>query len=445
MAVYISGKLKPNGDFTLADAEDIQMPDGTRLSETEMGKPGQSGKSAYEIAVDNGFEGTEPEWLESLKGEPGAKGEQGEPGEKGDPGEKGEKGEKGDPGDTKLPNATSEDNGKILQVVDGAYALTDPPEGGNCALPEVTEADEGKVIRVKNGVYVLDEAPASGEGGSIEIEERDSAAETVIFEEQTLTGFADGALEVSPSPFELTEGETYRVVWDGVEHKCVCSMQDGIPVVADGVLDDTGMPVSGTFLIAFVVNESFGIDAAIVNAFDFSGGGLAPDSATEHTVAIYHVTGGSSRKVILEKKVYEGFTLLSATQMHTYAKGNLFALEDRKTYRVFWDGEEYTCKAFAYSMNGYDNIYLGNEGMVKGESTETVEPFLIYYIPKNGYTAIATTDPSASHEVGIWEVVPPEPKILQYEDGKLVAVPVEQSMVAMYVERYITEALGGDY
>ena len=40
---------------------------------------GKNGLSAYEIAVQNGFEGTETEWLESLKGE------QGVPGEKGDP------------------------------------------------------------------------------------------------------------------------------------------------------------------------------------------------------------------------------------------------------------------------------------------------------------------------------------------------------------------------
>jgi len=32
---------------------------------------GPQGKSAYEIAVDNGFAGTESEWLESLKGPPG--------------------------------------------------------------------------------------------------------------------------------------------------------------------------------------------------------------------------------------------------------------------------------------------------------------------------------------------------------------------------------------
>lgn len=50
------------------------------------------GYSAYEVAVLEGFEGTEEEWLASLKGE------QGEKGDKGDKGEKGEKGEKGDSG-----------------------------------------------------------------------------------------------------------------------------------------------------------------------------------------------------------------------------------------------------------------------------------------------------------------------------------------------------------
>ena len=38
------------------------------------------GYSAYEIAVINGFEGTEEEWLLSLKGEKGADGKSGEDG-----------------------------------------------------------------------------------------------------------------------------------------------------------------------------------------------------------------------------------------------------------------------------------------------------------------------------------------------------------------------------
>lgn len=44
-----------------------------------------SGLSAYEIAVANGFVGTESAWLDSLKGERGAKGEQGVQGEPGEP------------------------------------------------------------------------------------------------------------------------------------------------------------------------------------------------------------------------------------------------------------------------------------------------------------------------------------------------------------------------
>ena len=52
---------------------------------------GKDGYSAYELAVQEGFEGTVEEWLESLKGE---KGEKGDKGDKGDPGE----GEQGPPG-----------------------------------------------------------------------------------------------------------------------------------------------------------------------------------------------------------------------------------------------------------------------------------------------------------------------------------------------------------
>ena len=67
------------------------------------------GYSAYDIAKVLGFEGTEAEWLASLKGEKGDRGIQGPKGDKGDTGEtgpqgiqgpKGDKGEKGDTGAT---------------------------------------------------------------------------------------------------------------------------------------------------------------------------------------------------------------------------------------------------------------------------------------------------------------------------------------------------------
>ena len=57
--------------------------------------PGKDGLSAYEIAVEAGFEGTVEEWLESLKG---AKGDQGDPGEDGIDGEDGKNGKDGKDG-----------------------------------------------------------------------------------------------------------------------------------------------------------------------------------------------------------------------------------------------------------------------------------------------------------------------------------------------------------
>lgn len=57
------------------------------------------GKSAYDLAVQEGYEGTLDEWLESLKGEAGAPGDQGPQGETGPQGERGPEGEQGPQGE----------------------------------------------------------------------------------------------------------------------------------------------------------------------------------------------------------------------------------------------------------------------------------------------------------------------------------------------------------
>ena len=67
--------------------------------EIETDVRGVRGESAYEIAVREGFVGTEQEWLASLKGEQGERGEQGIQGVKGDTGATGPKGDKGDQGE----------------------------------------------------------------------------------------------------------------------------------------------------------------------------------------------------------------------------------------------------------------------------------------------------------------------------------------------------------
>ena len=69
-----------------------------KIADVHDGKDGADGKSAYQIAVDNGYPGTEQAWLASLKGDKGDTGEPGAAGEKGEPGEKGDTGAAGKDG-----------------------------------------------------------------------------------------------------------------------------------------------------------------------------------------------------------------------------------------------------------------------------------------------------------------------------------------------------------
>ena len=55
-------------------------PKGDKGEKGDKGDPGPKGKSAYEVAVDTGYVGSESEWVESLQGEPGRPGPQGSPG-----------------------------------------------------------------------------------------------------------------------------------------------------------------------------------------------------------------------------------------------------------------------------------------------------------------------------------------------------------------------------
>jgi len=51
-----------------------ETAEGAGAIQGKPGKDGENGKSAYEIAKDNGFIGTEQEWLDSLTGKPGKDG-----------------------------------------------------------------------------------------------------------------------------------------------------------------------------------------------------------------------------------------------------------------------------------------------------------------------------------------------------------------------------------
>lgn len=93
------------GQFVMIDTGNVQNEEDSRLylkGNTKWkfisdlsGAQGIQGLSAYQVAVQHGFEGTEDEWLISLKGEQGEQGIQGIQGPQGEPGLQGPKGDTG--------------------------------------------------------------------------------------------------------------------------------------------------------------------------------------------------------------------------------------------------------------------------------------------------------------------------------------------------------------
>lgn len=159
------------------------------------GPVGPEGKSAFAIAVENGFVGTETEWLATLEGPqgpqglPGIQGEPGPPGIKGDPGERGLQGIQGVPGptgatgpkgDTGLPGATGATGAQGMPGIQGPAGPKGDPgiqgERGIQGIPGATgpqglpgetgpKGDVGAGLNIKGTYATVGELPASGAEG----------------------------------------------------------------------------------------------------------------------------------------------------------------------------------------------------------------------------------------------------------------------------------------
>lgn len=120
----------------------------------EGGGYGNDGKSAYEIAVEHGFDGTEEQWLASLKGSDGAPGRDGEDGHDGAPGSPGTPGTAG--ADGKSAYEIAVDNGfpgteiEWLMSLHGEDGSAGEPGSPGPAGPqgpayELTDADKAEI------------------------------------------------------------------------------------------------------------------------------------------------------------------------------------------------------------------------------------------------------------------------------------------------------------
>jgi len=120
------------------------------------GEPGPEGKSAYEVAVDNGFVGTEPEWLASLQGEEGPEGPAGPQGLPGSPGADGSDGAQGIPGEQGEPGIPGEQGVEGPQGPQGNIG----PMGPALVINEYGILDEAKITQIETAdvdwVFLVD-------------------------------------------------------------------------------------------------------------------------------------------------------------------------------------------------------------------------------------------------------------------------------------------------
>ena len=118
------------------------------------GQDGANGKSAYAIAVEHGYEDSEEKWLLSLKGE---KGDTGERGEKGDTGLQGERGEKGETGQQGKQGPTGEKGEKGDAGVagkDGFSPIANVVKDGSAITITITDKNGTTTVTLTEGAAV---------------------------------------------------------------------------------------------------------------------------------------------------------------------------------------------------------------------------------------------------------------------------------------------------
>ena len=136
---------------------------GARGATGAKGAKGDDGKSAYEIAVENGFEGTAEDWLASLKGEKGETGATGAAGINGTNGLNGSNGV----GIEKIEKTSSEQNidTYTIYLTNGekvTFTVTNGIDGASAQTPHIGEngnwyigdTDTGVKAKVSEGALI---------------------------------------------------------------------------------------------------------------------------------------------------------------------------------------------------------------------------------------------------------------------------------------------------
>ena len=262
------------------------------------GENGIDGKSAYQLAVDQGFVGTEAEWIASLKGETGPIGPQGIQGKTGPQGQKGETGATG-------PQGIQGPKGDNYQITEADYAAI----AGMVSVPSKTSEltnDSNFITNVKlNGESVVNK------DGSIDLQlgSLDTTLGETITCNQAIGGIAAGTTftedttiaDIIRALLKIPIVETDGVIYYGLSRDIPTSIDGLTPVPIDR---DTLLSSGYTYKnintddqrVILAIPKSFGI---VCYQISVSGFGIGFDSIETDKYIIYYdgLSTGSYRYV----------------------------------------------------------------------------------------------------------------------------------------------------
>ena len=118
------------------------------------GQDGANGKSAYAIAVEHGYEDSEEKWLLSLKGEKGDTGKRGEKGDTGLQGKRGEKGETGQQGEQGPKGEKGEKGDAGVAGKDGFSPIANVVKDGSVITITITDKNGTTTVTLTEGAAV---------------------------------------------------------------------------------------------------------------------------------------------------------------------------------------------------------------------------------------------------------------------------------------------------
>ena len=310
---------------------------------------GADGASAYEIAVENGYTGTEAEWLSSLKGE------------KGDAGEQGIQGIQGEKGDT---GAAGKDgiNGKDGKNGADGYSPT----------ATVTETDAGATITItdKNGTTTATVKKGVGEK---------TAENGEIF-----NSYEGDFKNIASGEYSHAEGKRTKALL-GPSHAegngCVASGStshaEGYETTASGNfshVEGHSTKASGTYSHAegFKTIASGDYSHAENDQAEASGAVSHAEGYCTKASGTYSHAEGNQTKAFGDYSHAEGMlTIASSNLQHVQGKYNKEDSTSKYAF-IIGNGTSYTARSNAFAIDWNGKIYVNN-------STDGVDVSDVYY------------------------------------------------------------------